>query len=44
MEVGLQACGVRHAICEDFRLEEDLEGAGAGAISCEVTGNAHEGA
>ena len=42
MAVGLQASGVQHAICEDFRLEGDLEGLGAGAISCEVAGNAHE--
>ena len=28
MAIGLQASGVRHAICEDFRLEGDLEGPG----------------
>ena len=42
MAVGLQMSGVRHAICEDVRLEGDLEGPGAGAISCEVAGNADE--
>ena len=42
MTVELQASGVRHAICKDFRLGGDLEGPGIGVISCEVAGNADE--